>query len=468
MLRAREARGLLAACAVLLLGSQGESGARAPAGRLVVSVLPNPALCRGPDESLHVYVQAVDPQGVPLAATPAGQPSLVVTLTSSDRTIVEPYGGDGHLARIDVASSYGRGVFVSGQAATCGTTAITASAEGFEPVTATVTTVPRGGEPAAIKLFAFPPRLPVKGREIQVRAQVVDAEGTPTYLKSNRSMRVEGMPATAFVIRSRDVLFYDSFTSIGFGVSINETPGEVTLTATLTGLRSEPVRLTVEPPPGAATTATPVTADVDARPLAAAYYEQALRDVVRATDTGDWDALAAAGIAAEAATDLQPDRADHWVLLGHIYRQLPGSVSRAMAEDAFARAVAVDPQHLVARMVLGQLKFDDGYYASALEHFEFIARQKPREIAPALVAMMNVAYLQDGLQTQGAAFWRTCLAAAADADAVRIALAILLNDQKDPAARGELDKVAERPGVSIAHRDYARTLLQAWAREGGR
>ncbi len=223
--------------------------------RLVVSVVPATSLCRSPDESFYVYAQAVDAAGVPLAATPAGQPPLVVTFTSSDRTVAEPYGSDGNRATIDRGSSYGRGAFVSRATSSCGTATITASAPGYEPVSANITTVPRGGEAVAIKLFAFPERLPANGREIQLAAQLVDARGAPAYLKSRATMRVEGVPPESLVTPSREVAFSDSFTITYFGASITERAGPITLSAVLPGLKSAPVRLTIEPPPAAAGTA---------------------------------------------------------------------------------------------------------------------------------------------------------------------------------------------------------------------
>ena len=465
-------------------------GAAAPRPRLAIAAFPSPAPCRAPDENVYVAIQVVDAQGVPLTSV-GGTGPIVVNLATSDPQILEPYG-DGGVVTIGRAAlaDAAAGRFVA-RGSKCGTAWITATASGLDPVSVSVTTVPRsGGGAIGIRLYSWPVRPTTATRSLEMLAQFVDADGLPALFPRHVPVKVQS--SAPDIASSGDSYFYNSFTAGRLTVPLTHKAGRVELTASAPGLASSrPARIVVEDPvalaavpvpddpfagargqgatsgsPSAAPSTSPADDD---RALAAIYYQQALRDAARAESTGEWEPLRSAGIAAEAATELQPDRADYWVLLGHVYRQLPGSVSHAMAEDAFARAVTLDPRHLAARLALGQEKFDDGFYASALEQFEAIARQSPRTIEPALVATMNIAYLQDRQLARAVAFWRECLGAAPEVDSVRIALAIVLSEQKDvTAARTELGKVADRSGASAANREYARTLLQAWARQGGR
>ena len=145
-------------------------------------------------------------------------------------------------------------------------------------------------------------------------------------------------------------------------------------------------------------------------------------------------------------------------------------VTGLMAETALRRAVKTDATNAGARIALAQLLFDQRRYASSLDQCEAVLRTDAALAAPALVAMMNVSYLADHQYARGVAFWRNVLHTAPAADAARIALAILLHEQKSLVpARSELAIVIDRPGASDGSKEYARTLMLAWARsEGGR
>ena len=76
----------------------------------------------------------------------------------------------------------------------------------------------------------------------------------------------------------------------------------------------------------------------------------------------------------ERSVQMAPGRAPLWVGLGHRYRELG---RRRDAEAAFARAVAVDPADVQARVALGVFLLDDGQAARALEVAHAALRREP-------------------------------------------------------------------------------------------
>ncbi|MDP3719180.1 MAG: hypothetical protein Q8T13_15560 [Acidobacteriota bacterium] len=199
------------------------------------------------------------------------------------------------------------------------------------------------------------------------------------------------------------------------------------------------------------------------RAAAVARYEEYLK-------TSRPEALGDAAALAERLVDALPNDGRAWLLLGQLYRELPPEpMVLALAEDAFAHAVAVEPALAEARLALGLSLFDQGLYDAALEHFETVLQADVSRGLPWVVARMTEAYLRDEQLTRGAAFWRGWLARWPEADTVRLAFAIILDAQGLGAqARSELRQVSERAGASPANRAFARTLGDAMAHQGGR
>lgn len=198
------------------------------------------------------------------------------------------------------------------------------------------------------------------------------------------------------------------------------------------------------------------------RTVAVGRYEEYLK-------TGEPGTLGEAAVLAEQLIEAKPNDARAWLLLGQLYRELPPEpVVLALAEDAFTHAVKLEPTLAEARLALGWVLMDLLEYDAALEQFEGVMRSERTRRPPWVIARMNEAYLRDTQFARGVAYWQARLTDQPDADAVRLALAILLNAQgARDAARSELSRVAGREQASPADRKFARALLEAITREGG-
>lgn len=235
--------------------------------RLAVFVAPNPALAGTTDENIYLFVQLQDAAGNPVMPAAASGP-LTVTLASSNPSVLKPYGSDGHLVQpgSQTSSRYGR--FVSPGP---GEATVTATAPGFAPVSATVTTVPRGKGAVRLKLLAVPPRLAV-GETGLFLAQFLDAQGQPANPARSLNVTIEASMPGAAPVR-REAWCYDSFTTTKVDAAVSQQAGVTTLTASAPGISGDTVQVHTVAPGSAAKAPTTATTTADPSDL----ESQALR-----------------------------------------------------------------------------------------------------------------------------------------------------------------------------------------------
>ena len=170
---------------------------------------------------------------------------------------------------------------------------------------------------------------------------------------------------------------------------------------------------------------------------------------------------------AESATQLMPRKAVYWFALGRLYTEMENNPrADAMAEDALGKAINLDGGLWGARALLGEVLFRQTRFDRALHEFETAIELNPKLVAPQMVIAMCDAYLIDFQWERGQKFFRNVLARQPAADCARLALAILLHQQKKNAeAESELKQVKQREGVSPENKRYAEKLLREWKKE---
>jgi tetratricopeptide (TPR) repeat protein len=211
----------------------------------------------------------------------------------------------------------------------------------------------------------------------------------------------------------------------------------------------------------------PARANIDA--LAELRYQYALSLTAMSIHKSDEDAQRLALVYAKSATDLTPKNPNYWSLLGQIYDRIgkDGGMSRIMAEDAFQKALELNPENNMFRLLLGQSFYRHRNFSSALREFETVLKRDSKRISPPIAATMCSAYIMDSRYSEGVAFFKEMLQKQPDADSARIALAILARQQKNNRlAAEELDKVIKKKDASEENRTYALTLLKEWKNEG--
>jgi len=203
--------------------------------------------------------------------------------------------------------------------------------------------------------------------------------------------------------------------------------------------------------------------EANAKALAAIRFRHAVK-FARLSEQDTEGAAELALFYAESATRLDPDAAGHWDLTGRLYAKMQGhAAARFMAEECLSQAVRLDPENDRTRLALGQLLFSQERYHAALAQFEIVMSRDPAAVTATAAAAMGSAYLLDRQYSRGVAFFRAILAKRPDADSVRLALAVLLRQQKNlDEAKSELRGVAERRSASDRNREYAEKLLEEW------
>jgi tetratricopeptide (TPR) repeat protein len=200
-------------------------------------------------------------------------------------------------------------------------------------------------------------------------------------------------------------------------------------------------------------------------PSPANIYALALTQM--ATKKKDEDAFRLAFLYAQSATELSSGNADYWSFLGQLYENMgEGALNEIMAEDALQKAVELNPQNDIFRLVLGKFYFRNEIFSSALKQFEMVLSRNPKRLSPSIISAMGSAYLFDSQYSRGVKFFRKLLEDQPEADSARLALAILAHQQKDTLlATGELNKIITRSQASQENRNYALKLLEEWKKE---
>jgi len=165
---------------------------------------------------------------------------------------------------------------------------------------------------------------------------------------------------------------------------------------------------------------------------------------------------------------LDPKRADRLSMLGDLYQLLGVPAARLLAQNAYERALALDPERWKTRIKLAAAYLASERFFSAVDEFER-ALQAGRE-APGgeYIVPLAVAYTVTDQAPRGVAFCDKMLQAGGDAR-FRVAKAVLTHHQGDRPGAVRLLREVETasPGTQLAL--YAARLRQGYeGEEGGR
>ena len=199
------------------------------------------------------------------------------------------------------------------------------------------------------------------------------------------------------------------------------------------------------------------------------HFTQAMTSMARqelnSADTSD---LFEALTQAESATQLGPESASHWHLLGYIYSRFESDeVAAALAEDALERSTQISPGNIASRLLLAQLYLRREAYSKALDQLEWVGNKQPTLVNSALSADMCRAYILDNQVARGEKFFQGLLQAQPQSSALRLGLAILLHDTgRSQDALQQLAQLRAEPASGPQDVEHA-TLLEAAWRGGG-
>ncbi len=187
--------------------------------------------------------------------------------------------------------------------------------------------------------------------------------------------------------------------------------------------------------------------------------------------SGDENTLVEALEQAETATRLDASTAAYWHLLGYLYAKLSeDQLGSIMAEDALAKAIALNTANASSRLLLARLLLAREAYSAALDQLEAVARREPKSLTSLLAADMCRAYVADEQAARGETFFREMAKARPDSSAVKLALAIVLQAQGQgqvAPARQQLAELLANPSSAPDDVEHARKLEQLW-QGGGR
>lgn len=168
--------------------------------------------------------------------------------------------------------------------------------------------------------------------------------------------------------------------------------------------------------------------------------------------------------AAQRAVEAQPQTADYWRLYG--YAASLGADQSALAqqtaEDAFEKAVALDPANTGARLLYAGALIKRESWSKALDQMEAALSTKPDLATSPLVADMARMYLADAQAARGHAFFAKLSAQRPRAQAIRLGQAVMAKELgKKDEATALAEKVAADPQAAQTDGEHARALLQS-------
>ncbi len=315
------------ACAALV-AQERQASPPDPAQRLAVSVAPNPVATRT-EGGVYVFVQVVDAKGDPVKTTASPASPLVITLTSSDPSVLKPYGGRNVVTLS--GPTCGHGEFSADKA---GAVSVTASAPGFAPASESISVVSGGAAPTKVRLYAVPPRVAPGCRAVFL-VQMLDANGRPATPQYHTPLALDSS-SPQVVSGDKALYFLRDFTAQQASLYVRDGIGTTALTASGKGLASEPATFAIVP----LAIPAPAPAAPQALPPPAPQISP--------------DALEQQGytLGAEAAERAQTDAANAENVIAERYRQAmalssDGSMQQRVT-DAFrrgykARASAIAP-----------------------------------------------------------------------------------------------------------------------------
>lgn len=213
-----------------------------------------------------------------------------------------------------------------------------------------------------------------------------------------------------------------------------------------------------QPQPAPAPAADPVTTAFRAFTTAM----EKLESYETSKDHATWQA----GLeAAQQAVELQPQTADYWRILGYAYA-LGGTeiqLASALAEEAYEKSIALDPNNTGSRMLLASLLIERTAYARALDQIEAALGTRSELATSAVVADLCRLYILDELTNRGITFLSGLTQKVPRNQSLRLGLAILLKEQNRTAEAIRLaSEVAANPQAPQTDAEHAKALLKAW------
>jgi tetratricopeptide (TPR) repeat protein len=166
--------------------------------------------------------------------------------------------------------------------------------------------------------------------------------------------------------------------------------------------------------------------------------------------------------AAQQAITLQPDTADYWRLVGYGYSlgADQSELGSAYAEEAFSKAIELDPNNAGARMLLAGVLIRREAWSMAMDQVEAALSIKPELATTAVIADLTGMYLADAQAARGIDFLNGFLKANRRAVSARLGLAILYKENGDRGqARSLAEAVALDPNAPREDAEHAKALL---------
>lgn len=177
--------------------------------------------------------------------------------------------------------------------------------------------------------------------------------------------------------------------------------------------------------------------------------------------------------AAQKAVDLDPKSSQFWGLLGRIYAAgaKEMDLAPALAEEAYERAIALDPADAGSRFRLAALLVKREARSAAIEQLEAALSGSPSLATLPAVLDLARAYTADDQARRGAAFFARLAEGSPPGHAAQLGQAFLLKEDGQPeAALGIAAQLAGDPKAPAAVTEQARALAKDIqnTRQGGK
>lgn len=197
-----------------------------------------------------VYGQLQDKDGNPMIATIGSSAfAIKVTLSSSNNDVLTsayPASDDRSKLIFDETSNPNNWDHTYFKATSnAGTVTISGSASGYIVVPTTVTTVAKGGSPAAVRVYALPAKIPAPAIPSRALVHLIDSLGVPTTDPSPLAVSITS--DNQAVTKDVAVSMLSSSTWTIATLDVPGATGTATLTASATGLASGTATFTVLP-----------------------------------------------------------------------------------------------------------------------------------------------------------------------------------------------------------------------------
>lgn len=176
---------------------------------------------------------------------------------------------------------------------------------------------------------------------------------------------------------------------------------------------------------------------------------------------GDWRAALEAALE---ATGAAPNVADYWRILGYVYSLGASEAQTAsvLAEEAFEKAIELDPKNAGSRMLLAGALVKSQSFARALDNLEIALELKPELATAAIIADMCRLYIVDELAARGERYFSKFSSIHPKVPAARLGQAVLLAETgRKERALPLAERVANDPAADKDSADHARALVKS-------